>query len=61
MDAGATHYTSSAGTLELRKAIANKLKRENRLDYDSSNEIIVAVGANTALSLAFLTLADAGL
>ena len=60
MDAGATHYTSSAGTLELRKAIANKLKRENKLDYDSSNEIIVAAGANTALSLAFLTLADAG-
>src|SRR5271167_1376988 len=60
MDAGATHYTSSAGTIELRNAIANKLKRENNLDYDSSNEIIVAAGANTALSLAFLTLADSG-
>ncbi len=60
MDAGATHYTSSAGTIELRKAIANKLKRENNLDYDSSSEIIVAAGANTALSLAFLTLVDSG-
>jgi len=60
MDAGATHYTSSAGTIELRKAIANKLKRENNLDYDGGNEIIVTAGANTALSLAFLTLTDPG-
>jgi len=60
IDAGATHYTSSAGTLELRTAIAKKLKRENNLDYDSNKEVVAAAGANTVLSLAFLALADAG-
>lgn len=43
-----TKYTLNAGTIELRKAIAEKLKRENGLDY-SPNEIIVSAGAKQSI------------
>ena len=39
-----TKYTINAGTIELREAIACKLKNENNIDY-SINEIIVSTGA----------------
>ncbi len=58
IDAGVTHYTSSSGVPELRKAIAEKLQRENSLAYDPSTEIIVTAGANTALTLALFALTD---
>lgn len=48
MNAGATRYTMLAGTPDLRKAIAAKLKRENGLDYQP-NEIIVTNGAKSAI------------
>jgi aspartate aminotransferase len=41
---GDTHYTGSAGILPLRKAISNKLCRDNNVSYDLS-EIVVANGA----------------
>lgn len=44
IDENQTRYTINAGTIELRKAIAQKLKRDNHLDY-SLNEIIVSNGA----------------
>ena len=47
MDAGHTGYTTSAGILELREAIADKLA-ENGLEH-SSDEIIVTPGAKQAL------------
>ncbi|MDA4124647.1 MAG: pyridoxal phosphate-dependent aminotransferase [Thaumarchaeota archaeon] len=56
---GLTRYTPSAGTPELREAIARKLRSENSLDYDSS-EIVVTSGANVGLSLAMLALVDPG-
>ena len=31
---GKVHYTSNFGLMELRQAIADKLKRENNVDYD---------------------------
>lgn len=43
-----TTYTPIDGTLELKQAIVNKLKRDNNLDY-TTNEIIVTVGAKQAL------------
>ncbi|MBI1937612.1 MAG: pyridoxal phosphate-dependent aminotransferase [Ignavibacteriales bacterium] len=43
-----TKYTLNAGTIELRKAIAEKLKKENGLDY-SPNEIIVSAGAKQSI------------
>lgn len=39
-----TKYTVNAGTIELRNAIARKLKDDNGLNY-SPNEIIVSAGA----------------
>ncbi|WP_226041296.1 pyridoxal phosphate-dependent aminotransferase [Natrinema sp. DC36] len=47
MDAGHTGYTTSAGILELREAIADKLA-DDGLDHDS-DEIIVTPGAKQAL------------
>ncbi|WP_049923142.1 pyridoxal phosphate-dependent aminotransferase [Halopiger djelfimassiliensis] len=47
MDAGHTGYTTSAGILELREAIADKLAADG-LDHDT-DEIIVTPGAKQAL------------
>ena len=43
LNAGQTKYTASDGIPELRKAIANKLKKENKLQY-SPDQIIVNIG-----------------
>ena len=48
IDNNLTTYTLNAGTLELRQAIAEKLKRENNLTY-SPDEIIVSNGAKHSL------------
>lgn len=45
---GFTKYTAVPGILELRKAIANKLERENGLTY-APEEIIVSSGAKHSL------------
>ena len=59
LDRGMTRYSPVAGTLELRKAIAEKLKRDNDLCY-SADEIIVSNGAKHSLYNAFFTLLDEG-
>lgn len=41
---GNTRYTSNFGSLELRKAIAAKLEKENNIQANPNNEIIVTVG-----------------
>ena len=53
------HYTHAAGILPLRQAIAEKLARENGLDY-TSDEIIVTAGAQEAVMLCMLALLDDG-
>jgi aspartate aminotransferase len=45
---GDTKYTAVDGTPQLKKAIIEKLKRENSLSYNSS-EIIVSVGAKQVI------------
>jgi aspartate aminotransferase len=59
MNAGDTHYVASNGTPALKKAIANKLKTDNDLTYDSS-EIIVTPGGKQALFEAVLALVEPG-
>ncbi len=59
LDLNYTKYTMNAGSAELRKAIAKKLKEENGLDY-KINEIIVSNGAKQAIYNAVLTLVDEG-
>ncbi len=48
LDCGRTKYVAAAGLPELRKAIAEKLKRENNLGYDPS-QIIVSNGAKHSI------------
>ncbi len=56
---GKTKYTAVAGILPLRKAIAQKFKRENEIDY-APEQIIVGVGAKQVIFNAFLASLDPG-
>lgn len=56
---GFTKYTPVQGTADLKKAVQNKLKRDNGLDYDPS-EIIVSVGAKHSIYNAVLATVDPG-
>ena len=56
---GNSFYTAPEGIIELREAIAKKLKRDNKLTYDS-NDIIVGVGAKQILYNIFQVLCDKG-
>ena len=49
-----TRYTLIPGTIELRQAIINKLKKDNNLEYDLDN-IIVSSGAKQSIFNAVLT------
>lgn len=59
INAGKTKYTPAAGTLALRKAVADKFKRENGLDYKPSN-IVVSNGAKHALVNTFMAILNPG-
>jgi aspartate aminotransferase len=59
IDAGFTKYTPSAGIPALRQAIAEKLRRENRIECCEKN-IIVTAGAKYAIFAAFAGVLDAG-
>jgi aspartate aminotransferase len=56
---GITKYTPSSGLPALRKAIAEKLKKDNGLEYKPA-EIIVNCGAKHSVFLAIMTLVDEG-
>ncbi|MCU7513985.1 MAG: pyridoxal phosphate-dependent aminotransferase [Ignavibacteria bacterium] len=59
IDNNFTKYTVNEGMLELRIAIAEKLKRENNLEYDPK-EILVSNGAKQALFNVVMTLVEEG-
>jgi aspartate aminotransferase len=59
IDQGFTKYTPAAGIMELREAIAEKLRRENGLDY-TAEEIVVNNGAKHSLFNTFMILLDPG-
>ncbi|KYC53787.1 MAG: Aspartate aminotransferase [Candidatus Methanofastidiosum methylothiophilum] len=48
---GKTYYSQNAGLFELRKAISEKMKKENGINV-SENEVLITVGGGQALSLA---------
>lgn len=58
IDEGFNRYTPNAGHPPLRKAIAEKLKVENGLDYDADSEILVTVGGINAIHMAILSVVD---
>jgi aspartate aminotransferase len=59
MRRGQTRYTPVDGTLELKKAVAAKFKRENGLDY-AANQIIVSTGGKQVLYNAFMATLNEG-
>ncbi len=59
IEKGYTHYSPTAGLLELKKAIAKKLKQDNNLDYDL-NQIIVSCGAKQSIFNIIISITDPG-
>lgn len=56
---GFTKYTPAAGIIELRKAICEKFKNDNNLDYEP-NQIVVSNGAKHSLTNAFMAILNPG-
>lgn len=52
IEGGNVFYTSNYGSMELRTAISEKLKRENHLDY-SAEEVLVTIGVGEGTFAAF--------
>jgi aminotransferase len=57
---GKTHYAPTNGIHELRLAIAEKAKRDYRLDYDPDSEILVTAGGTEAVFLSLISLVNPG-
>lgn len=59
LDKGITRYTPAAGTKELRKAIVDKLRRDNDMTY-TYGDILVSNGAKHSLYTIFQAILDPG-
>jgi aspartate aminotransferase len=59
LDEGFTFYTPVSGIAELRKAIADKLKRDNNLDAKAEN-IVVSTGAKQSIVNVLMALVNPG-
>ena len=59
LDKGITRYTPAQGTLDLRRAICEKLQAQNGLTYDPT-QIVVSNGAKHSLSNIFQALLNPG-
>ncbi len=59
LNAGNVFYTSNFGTMELRQAIADKLRRENGLDYRAT-DILVTAGLAEAVFAVLATILEEG-
>jgi aspartate/methionine/tyrosine aminotransferase len=60
LDEGVTRYTANAGLIELRRAIAEKLKKDNSIDVDPASQICVTVGSQEAAFLAIMCTIESG-
>ncbi|MHA2055988.1 MAG: pyridoxal phosphate-dependent aminotransferase [Candidatus Thorarchaeota archaeon] len=60
IDDGFTTYTHNAGYIEVRKALAKKLKRDNNIIADPETELICTAGGMGALVLATMVLVNPG-
>jgi aminotransferase len=60
LEQGETHYTSNAGLMELRRAIAEHLDQTYGQTYNPASEILVTVGVSEALYLALAATLDPG-
>ena len=59
LDEGFTKYTPVSGTPELRKAVAEKFRRENGLEYEPT-QVLVSIGGKHSCYLAVAVLVDEG-
>jgi len=59
IETGFTKYTDVPGIPELRKAVADKFKRENGIDYEL-DQIIISNGGKQALYEVFRTICEKG-
>ncbi len=59
IDDGFTFYTPVSGTADLKQAIAEKLKRDNNIDWKAEN-IVVSTGAKQSLANALMCLVNPG-
>lgn len=60
MQSGQTHYAASQGSLELRRAAALKLERDNGVSYDPDAEILVTHGGIHAFYTAMQAILSPG-
>lgn len=59
IQAGNVFYTSNYGTMELRQEIANKLRRENGIDYKPT-EVLVTCGLSEAVFAVLAAILEEG-
>ncbi len=59
LDKGITKYTPASGTLALRQAICDKLKKKNHIEYDPA-QIVVSNGAKHSLFNTFAAILNPG-
>ena len=59
IDDNFSYYTHVSGYVELRKAISQKFKRDNHLNY-SADEIVVSTGAKQSIANVVLSLINPG-
>lgn len=59
MKEGKTKYTKTSGIIELRKAICDKLKKDNNLTY-GPDQIVVSTGAKQSLANIFMAILNPG-
>jgi aspartate aminotransferase len=60
LDFDHTHYTASAGIIQLRKAIVTKVSTENLIPIDDPEKVVVTSGGMHALFLTFAAMLDSG-
>jgi len=60
LQAGHTGYTSNAGRMELRQAVAAHLQTMYGAEYDPATEVMISVGVSEALYLALTALLNPG-
>ena len=59
IEANETHYTPVPGTSRIRKAIVEKFKRDNGLEY-TMDQVVVSTGAKQSLANVVLSLVNPG-
>ncbi|MEM2878635.1 MAG: pyridoxal phosphate-dependent aminotransferase [Candidatus Hadarchaeales archaeon] len=59
IDSGFTKYTATGGIAELKKAICEKLRRENGLEY-GPKEVLISCGAKHSIFNVLLAMCDEG-